>query len=246
VITVLLPFYYRLLPFYYRLLPFYYRLYLLVSWHTTCAFLIVGTCAAHQKAVWALGLAVVSLCAAMADIQANLQDLKISGADDVERAKAVRALNDWKKTDGAIKCDEEDILLYLAIKKTKPATGKVSLKLFKSSSPSIQATASLERMCYIVQKSLKPDLHKDAHVKDFLIDPSSLQSLPVDLPEGSYWVVDDGCERCWLGKGVLHFKTAISTKRHLVNDGHTLISRGYFGGASSNTSNTQQLCGQLQ
>lgn len=119
-----------------------------------------------------------------AEIQAALKDVTPEGA---ERSRAMRSLPDIKKNDPTIDVTENNIRLYLALKKLSPS-GRVSLAQMKSQKTMAVASTMIRSKVWLVPRQNFPTIPPES--MKFSVPPESLTSLPIDIDPQTIWAFD--------------------------------------------------------
>lgn len=134
------------------------------------------------------------------EIQAALKDVT---AEAKERARATRALSDWRKADSSVEITEHNIRLYLALRKLNPS-GRVSLAQLKAQKSIAVSSTMVRNKIWLVPRSNFQTVPQE--FLQFSIAPESLKNLPVDMDPTTIWAFDQAVPREKLGRGVLELE----------------------------------------
>ena len=162
-----------------------------------------------------------------AEIQAALKDVTPEGA---ERSRAMRSLPDFKKNDPTIDVTENNIRLYLALKKLSPS-GRVSLAQMKSQKTMAVASTMIRSKVWLVPRQNFPTIPPE--FAKFSVPPESQTSLPIDIDPQTIWAFDQAVSREKLGRGIFELELSFGNM--------SKVKHGLLEGTGSMPASSQAL-----
>lgn len=126
------------------------------------------------------------------------------------RARAIRALSDFKKGNADIVVSEQNIRLYLGLRQLNPS-GRVTASQILQQKTAAVSQVLLKQKLWLVPKENFKQLPKD--MLPYVVDPSTLEDVPADLDASSVWVLDQAIDRNRLGRCVMEFESSFGHRR---------------------------------
>ena len=157
---------------------------------------------------------------------AALQGVTVNGAS---RKAANRQLRKWAEDDPAIKADEDNVKLYLALKEILAESNeRVTPDIMKESKRELVSSTAWVQQVNLLPKLRKLDLdtltwtsqelQKTEKVKDYLLDPRYLTSgsIPAGCDPNEHWFVYTNVPVSVLGPGVTQIQVSVSSNVRLM------------------------------
>lgn len=165
-----------------------------------------------------------------ADLQAQMGIVPVSGKPSY---LAKRQIVKWQK-EGALSDDvntTDAVRLYMGLKAC--SSEPVTIDVFRNWNRTLSTSSTVKRRVWLVPEPNISDENR-ANVAPYLVEAVSFECPPgIDMSQ--YIVVDQSCNRAWLGLGLLELEVAVKVGRSQTGSASSCPGFGLVGGGSRST-----------